>query len=170
MSPVMLVGESPGPGVVRRPSLWLLPDESARRHTANRLRDLAGWSTREFVELFPVRTNVWTHLPPLPAQEGRDRAGAILQVAAAAGIPILALGGRARDVLGLTGAPPLSWRALEPGSSPGAAQEPWEIAWMNHPSGACRWWNDPDHRRAARIFLLDARRRHLKPNRERLTT
>lgn len=51
-----------------------------------------------------------------------------------------------REIATMAGCPesPLEWRRLSSGC---------EVAYLPHPSGLCRWYNDPVHLAAAEIFL-----------------
>jgi len=69
--PFLLVGEAPNAATERIPRLWLRPDSSGVRHTANRLLEFSGLTQREFLEAFD-RTNV---LEFWPGRTRRARAG-----------------------------------------------------------------------------------------------
>lgn len=156
----LLVGESPNRATVRRPDLWLVPDDSGARHTANRLRDLAGWTNKEYLRVFSRRDNVL----PLPPKDGRwrkahdvvaqDRAWKMLRDHHLAD-GIVCLGMRAyvafSDVTGC-GIPsaqdvvPCTFYREGDGTRA-------RVAYLPHTSGLNRWWNDAANRILGTYFL-----------------
>lgn len=139
-----LVGEAPNQAMVGRPQLWLLPDRTGLRHTANRLLELTRWSLDQYLRIFEHRTNLW----PLPNRlwliDGRAHAAAIMRQAAGAEADgVVLLGARVAECFGLFAWPRFEWcgRFTRP------------VAVIPHPSGRCRFWNDPGSRpRAVQFF------------------
>lgn len=156
----LLVGESPNRATARRPDLWLVPDDSGLKHTANRLRDLAGWTTEEYLRVFSRRDNVLP-LPPKGWRKehqevARDRACKMLRDHHLAD-GVVCLGMRAylafSDVTGCGVPPaqdvaPCAFYREAGGSGLGA-----RVAYLPHTSGLNRWWNDAANRVLGIYFL-----------------
>lgn len=108
----------------------------------------AGWRATRLVglNLFHSPVDRWS------TSEARAAADALWPVLALLDGVLLA-GARVARAFGLQGQPWLSWRATDPA-----------VAVVPHPSGRNRWWNAPEDRAAARLFLSgimveDVRRR-----------
>jgi len=164
-----LIGEAPNPATVGRSRLWLVPDSTGIPHSANRLRDFAGLTTREFLRLFPWRTNLWlVPGPPFPAAVARARGRDLLRQAEAYGaLGVVVLGAHAAAVFGLDIVEPLAWsRTLISSARDGAEVGPSprvRAAHVPHPSGRNPWWNEDLHRVRARAFfaaLVDEQDEH----------
>lgn len=149
MSGVVLVGEAPPKRM--RPALWLLPDKSGRRHSANRLLEATGWELERYLEVFTTRTNLLASSDGWSHPRARVAARSIVELAEEP--RILVLGKRAARAFeldppgaaALCDAPPFAWRRS------GTV----ELAWMPHPSGRNRWWNQYGHREQAREFFVE---------------
>lgn len=183
----LLVGEAPNDATCGRPELWLLPDNSGVPHSANALREHAGFSHREYREVFARRDNVLHRAPPrsnsgkgytFPVAPARAGAAALLEryrsfvfVEKVRGLVIL--GKRAAGAFawheGLLGVrlpepPPFfDWACLGEHDKAGVERFGWTRAVVvPHPSGFNRWWNEQANRDRARAFFssLLAEHRH----------
>jgi len=153
----VLLGECPNQAVEKHPNLWLRPDHSGVRHTANRLRDLAGWTNEQYLEVFGVRDNVARYCV---RRWGRRAKESATQVATqvltrcwANGLAgVLCLGRRSANAMfGTNEAEPCVWHSARDffsGQPCGA-----RVAWIPHTSGLCRWWSDAVNRERGRAFL-----------------
>lgn len=155
-----LVGERPTAETLDAP---LHPD---RCRGGSRLRELSGLTHYEFMARF-VRVNIFGLGEPFSAPVGRQRAADILDNAAD-GASFVLLGVEASLAFGLMPdrTPEMRWLDLDCGYAVRLRhgrhrmtitvpllEKPWRVARMPHPSGRCRWWNDPDNRRRAEEFM-----------------
>lgn len=142
LAPLVLVGEAPGPRSL--PGDPPLAGEPARR-----LGLLMGPRAGEVLalNLLPAWPGRQGRGSRLPAREAGEAARALLP--RLGGRRVVALGRRVLRALGEPGLAPLAWSASPP--PPLAA-----LGHLPHPSGLCRWWNDPAAWAAAREFLLAA--------------
>lgn len=165
-APFLLVGEAPNAASVDKPRLWLRPDRSGIRHSANRLLEFTGYDMRTYLRTFD-RTNLIHELPPkdgrgrsFPMNWARLLAPDLLGQAARKNQCVILLGARLRQVfdwIGEEGPVPkqgvkyLHWyRATMKGS----VMRP-VVAVVPHPSGINRWWNSEDNRADARRFFQE---------------
>jgi hypothetical protein len=153
----VLLGESPNKAVERRPDLWLRPDQSGVRHTANRLRDHAGWTDEQYLAVFGVRDNVARYPVRRWGKRAKESAAEVaMQVLTKCWAQnlagVLCLGRRAANAtFGANAAEPCVWhtaRDFFSGQPCGT-----RVAWIPHTSGLCRWWNDAVNREQGRAFL-----------------
>lgn len=139
-----------------------MPDDSGIPHTANRLRDLAGWTTREFLRVFVQRDNVsssivgsWTRNVKLACG---DRAYNALHRAASAGIRTAVCVGRHATEAALAATQPsrvlapFEWADVGP-----LCGGPFSVAYLPHTSGRNRFWNLAGSEVAGRAFLMAVR-------------
>lgn len=157
--PYLLLGESPNAATVGHPSLWLRPDLSGKRHSANRLLIYTGYSLAKFLMTFE-RDNLLRSLPPrsakgreFPRDDAHEAAGRIH--AQADGRRVIMLGRRVASAFmwmwcGRSDAIPLM--QFFPASS-WSSEDTFQAAIVPHPSGVNRWWNDTENRRKARDFF-----------------
>lgn len=172
----LLLGESPNPATDGRPELWLLPDNTGVRHSANLLLERCGLTLEQYLGLF-ARDNVLHQVPPpdkrggfsFPLDQARQQAGRVMDLASEhAGMVVLgrrasrvfhwyrpsATAGRrhvARDHLAY-----FNWYMASASGDPMDSSVRATV--VPHPSGINRWWNRSDHRfEAERFFkgLLD---------------
>lgn len=147
MSGFWLVGESPNRATVGQPDLWLVPDDSGLMHSANRLLALTGWTLDQYLGVFEHRTNLWHWPMRLWANDGRKHARQIaMQSTHDDGVVIL--GSKAAEMFDLDDELPFTWVG--------------RYAVIPHPSGRCRYWNEPGARETAREFFGDLLDRHQK--------
>lgn len=159
---ILLLGEAPNQATVDYPNLWLVPDDSGIAHTANRLRDLAGWTTRDFLRVFSRRDNVsrvpvetWTRNVKIACG---DRAYNAIHAAAQHGIRTAVCVGRHATEAALAHSQPtrvlapFEWADVGPISG-----GPFSVAYLPHTSGRNRFWNQPGAEEAGRAFLLAVR-------------
>lgn len=164
--PFLLVGEAPNDATRGRPELWLWPDDSGIRHSANRLLEISGLTREQYVRTFD-RDNLLDEMPRcrtgggyrFDVREARVSARLLVEVCAEKKQPIVVLGIRAMrafevfDAAGATAAPTVAncatWRSAlwdrDLGDVP--------IAHVPHPSGISRAYNDPATRLRVRSFL-----------------
>lgn len=161
-APYLLVGEAPNAATVGVPELWLRPDRSGERHSANRLLGYTGWTAGQYMRTFD-RTNLLDHCPPpFSAPVARERAVALLADARAKRYRgIVLLGQRTANAFTqwhhLTGRYPvfpadrtlLQWWGL------GRCGEFVPAAVCPHPSGLNQWWNDERNRIVAKAFFAN---------------
>lgn len=140
------VGQAPGPG--DQPGAEPLTGRSGARLAA-----MLGMTVDEFARRH-ARLNVFEHYPGRSAGKGDAFPAAAARRAAAAIAPSLAgrrvilLGRAVAAAFGQPPTPVLAWRPDALGSR--------QLAVVPHPSGVCRWWNDPDNLSAAAAFLRAA--------------
>lgn len=145
----MLVGEAPTRSAESTPKEWLVPNARRARTTANRLRDIAGWDTQTYLQVFPIRTNAVPHaIRGRVTKEDRQlvlvRSETVLDMVRAHSLAgVVCLG---RLFANAVGAPkqPFAWA-------------PWRgtvVAYFPHTSGRSRFWNDPANIIRGRGFLL----------------
>jgi len=173
-SPILFLGEAPNAATARRSDLWLLPDDSGKQHTANRLLKYLGWSRAEYL-LHTERDNLmhcptWAPgkawLPSYAAKRlARDR---ILEHPKCSAV--VCLGARvARSFSWVNGArrpgvrrslwPPITWGIVKIPAPCLDADSPWNLhlelpaCWVPHPSGRNRWWNVATNREAGEAFM-----------------
>lgn len=132
---IVLVGESPNWNTVGKPHLWLLPDDTGKKHSANNLLKITGYTLDEYLRIFPVRTNVWTR----PVERDHIRGRASAEIIRTMGDRLLVLGKRPAEVFGISDQGYFEW-------IDGVARCP-------HPSGRNRQWNDPEMVLRARRFF-----------------
>lgn len=156
----VLVGEAPNAATVGRPHLWLVPDDSGIPHTANRLRDLAGMTTPEYLRVFQRRDNV---LPGIPRggrwvkrhdEIARARADGLMRSSSLSEHFVL-LGMRAARAFGLVKPEPLVWLNVC-ASTDDVRCLPQSLrlaAYLPHTSGLNRWWNDEENKSRGQEFL-----------------
>lgn len=157
----LLVGEAPNPATVGRPHLWLRPDDSGIRHTANRLRDLAGWTTAEYLTVFSCRDNVvslnlkkWNHaVQAIARQRAKNMLRMVCQTPTVRGV--VCLGKHAAEAFGLDDVVPLQFDRVRVDGVLGA--DPVRVAYLPHTSGLNRWWNDPFNLCTGQAFLRSLR-------------
>lgn len=145
--PVLLVGEAPNPATVGRPALWLRPDSSGKRHSANLLLGYTGWTWDEYMRIFE-RTNL-SPIPAMPKATCKARAKELLELAARQRQVVLVLGRRAAPFFSLGGQPYFS-QVHFPGLE---RSEPVPCFLVPHPSGRNLWWNEQENRDYARSFF-----------------
>lgn len=148
--PYLLVGEQPNRATAHRPDLWLLPDDSGMRHSANRLLDYSGLSLDRYLELFERTNLVQTVVERWPAASAASNAEVMLDHASSTKVyrrrqNVLCLGRKVADAFDLKGIDPLTWRRLD---HLGIA-----LCYVPHPSGRNPWWMDLEHVAAARAFF-----------------
>lgn len=156
----LLLGERPTVSVQDRPDLWLRPDHTSRRHSANRLRDYAGYSYATYMAVFRVRTNVvttsgalWGEREKLQARARAATARWFVHASVPRLLGVVALGRRAATAAGYpTRREPLSWVDVEVDQDANAGSYV-KVAYVPHPSGMCRWWNDQANVEAAYQFF-----------------
>ncbi len=136
----MLVGEAPGPSVVR----LRRPGEALTGAAGRRLAALAGVPLVTYLRR-TERVNLLDAYPGerWPSAEARDRARSLLP--RLAGRTTLLAGRRVAAAFGVD-APWYEWVELDGG----------RVAVLPHPSGRSRYWNDPANRDAAAEFLRAA--------------
>lgn len=155
--PILLVGESPNRATVGRPALWLRPDNSGKRHTANRLLAFTGWTWAQYMETFE-RTNLFDTVSGHSAPRGRYLAQELVKRATRAEQSILILGRLTAQHFGVgmydyfVGAVAEAYDLGERATR--VARPVWVCP---HPSGLNRWWNDPANVARAREFFDDLR-------------
>jgi hypothetical protein len=139
---VVLVGEDPGPRGDPDCALYDQPEGRA----GHRLRLLAGLRRRDYFDAF-ARVNLLREWPGRwSAPRAREAARALLP--ALDGRLVVLLGSRVRDAFGVAW-PRYAFGLLDAG--PGRRRV--LAAWMPHPSGRCREWNDPARAGEARAFF-----------------
>lgn len=132
-----LVGEAPERTAVDRPHLWLRPDLTEARHCANRLLEIAGYSTTEYLRVFVHRTYLWRDPDDIQLFAGRMRALSLLEESK--GSRIIVLGSRVAAAFCLDMSRPLKWQG--------------RLAFVPYPSKFCLFWDDHRNRaRAAEFF------------------
>lgn len=153
MRRVLLVGEAPNAATEHRPELWLRPDGTGApmTHSANRLLRYTGYTQREYLELFE-RTNLLDHAVASrwPLELARCRAASLIQrIAEDRFTRVVLLGQKVNAAFlhfGYGAGSPCLWHFWEEPS-------PFFVAFVPHPSGRCRWWNDEGNRALARQFF-----------------
>lgn len=170
MTKILILGESPNAETAGKPHLWLLPDDSGKQNTANRLLRWSGLSRERYLELFD-RDNA---LRRLPKRAGKGRAfsrkaaieslGKRFEAWCRQQRRVIVLGFRLSrcfawyDDRGLRfqwweqRLRPLQWIRATLVPDPDLL-ETFPAAIVPHPSGINRWWNDHDNRAAARRFF-----------------
>lgn len=136
----MLVGQAPSRDTDGRPPFT--------GRSGRRLAELAGVTYEDLPRVFELR-NVFDRWPgrdgrgdAFPAREARRRAsGMVIDCERVVFVGVATA--RAFGVIGAEPASWFSWRGVV-------------AAVVPHPSGICRWWNDPRNVDAARRLLLEA--------------
>lgn len=164
----LLVGEAPNLAVESRPELWLCPDRSGIRHSANRLLEYSHLGHQAFHSCFD-RTNLLHRAQPrvgcgraFPLKEARAAADSLVVSAIEKGyLGIVVLGRRAATAfMWIAGTPAPGPDYLKWGLASGMPVDstrllPLSIAVVvvPHPSGINQWWNSERNRKlAARFF------------------
>lgn len=151
----LLLGEAPNNATIGAPELWLLPDNSGVPHTANRLRELAGYSHGDYRRVFSARQNVlaeppskWNAAIRRKAREGAEVALEAAQRLRALGV--VCLGRRAMDAV-TDGRKTIAfdWTTAQAMTD----LEPIRVVYVPHTSGRNLWWNEPVNQRAAGAFF-----------------
>lgn len=144
---ILLVGMAPNLATGSRPDMWLLPDDSGIRHSANRLLWYAGYSYGQYMSTFD-RTNLIRHpvAEKWPAAEAREAARSMVPLLR--GQKVILLGRRVAAAFGLSDAPLLEWVWGDEACSFRSATVP-------HPSGLNRWWNEGANRTSALRFFQE---------------
>lgn len=154
---LMLLGEAPNEATCGIPRLWLRPDDSGIQHAANRLRDFAGWTTRQYLRVFPVRDNLLHEAPPrastagytFPMAQARAQVPRVFDKVEAEGVDgVLILGVRLSRCFQWC-EPPVAFEWTEVHHD----DRSFRAVHVPHPSGMNRWWNDETNRRKAHEFL-----------------
>lgn len=129
--------------------------------SGERLADLAGVPLEQLRSRFRL-VNLLAYWPG-PSASGKGSAFPLAEARSRAGeTPLppgsLLCGRRVAQAFGLGRAPFLEWVEGDArgGRTNGAGRPTARVAVIPHPSGVCRWWNDPENVDAARRFLREA--------------
>lgn len=159
----VIVGEAPSVDTVREPTTWLLPDDSGKMHSANRLLKFMGLSRQDYLQIF-ARTNLLDFCPPkkdlFPIQQARAGAELVLRYAFDHEMSMLILGKRAACAFRWTrerGAPLpiarvgyLHWYGVV---SNYERRTHVPAAIVPHPSVSNLWWNSLENKARAQRFF-----------------
>ena len=150
MAKPLVVGLSPVTGRVGDTHGVAFVDTSSGEHLARLCGLESSFRLPEHFEL----VNLWRDPDPpsYSAREGRRRANALMrEVIADRFDRVLCLGKPVAEAFLLDHQPPLEWRSI---LFCGYEVE-WRFraAYVPHPSGLTRWYNDPENRRRAQTFL-----------------
>lgn len=170
MTKILILGESPNEATAGKPHLWLMPNDSGRHNAARRLLKWSGLSRERYLELFDRDYA----LRRLPRKKGkgrafdRRRATRLLQkrcdVWCKQQRRVIVLGFRLAKCFfwynqrglryqGWEGrVPPLTWSRATLNFDPDLL-DTFPAAVVPHTSGINLWWNNHDHRAAARRFF-----------------
>jgi hypothetical protein len=132
MIDVVIIGEAPTDG-----SPYALEGRGGAR-----LAEYAGLSWAQYLTRTERHNLISRPVDAWPTREARDAAQAVWP--SLLGRRTILLGQNVARAFGV-GEVPLRWRVVDDHGT--------EVAIVPHPSGRNLWWNDPEHRSAARRFL-----------------
>jgi hypothetical protein len=127
-----LVGEAPTRDNPDHPEDTVTPDDTGLPTMGNRLLAMTGWTKREFLAIFEVRTTVWKRHWPLWMPEGKQRARQLVEDAEEARGVVL-VGHMAAAAFGLGGETLFQWfgrYAVVPHPAPTRLNRYWNLPGM----------------------------------------
>ena len=138
-----IIGEAPGPNTRGDFPMYPYPPRSA----AGRLKDIIGFTTREYLLSF-ARANLLDTYPgkAFPVKLGRQAVDGVIE--RMRGKPLLLMGRGVANAFGAGALEVLTWCEIEPGV---------RVAVIPHPSGRNVWYNDEANRAAVRAFFVPFR-------------